>query len=34
MMASDVTDANEQTLGQAADMFDAPPSHDLYDVTT
>jgi len=33
MMASDVTDANDQTLNQAADMFDATSSHDIYDVT-
>jgi heme-degrading monooxygenase HmoA len=34
MMASEVTDANAQTLGQAADMFAASPSHEMYDVTT
>jgi heme-degrading monooxygenase HmoA len=33
MMASDVLDANDQTLNQAADMFHTPPSHEFYDVS-
>jgi hypothetical protein len=33
MMASDVLDANDQTLNQAADMFHTPPSHEIYDVS-